>query len=75
MIVCPSLVTPSLSAIGAEYRRNGLVDELGGLWTAYQLAAKRAGLNPDKYDIDIIELPHQQSFDLSLLFGAYLDWT
>jgi protease-4 len=41
---------------GVKGKKNGLVDEIGGLMTALSIARKKAGFEPDE-EIDIIEIP------------------
>ncbi len=44
---------------GRQARQNGLVDELGGLSRAIELAAERIGLGPDE-PVRVIHLPRQR---------------
>jgi protease-4 len=55
---------------GLDGKKNGLVDELGGMWKAIEIAADRAGLNMSKDDIQFVELPKREAFDFSALFGG-----
>ena len=52
---------------GAHGRRNGLVDELGGLWRALQIAKGQAGLPPAR-DIEIVEGPKLGKIDFGRLW-------
>ncbi len=53
---------------GTDAKERGLVDEIGSLYTAIEIAKKKAGLRPgDK--IEIVEGPDPQPFSLSLLLG------
>ena len=49
---------------GYDGKENGLVDILGGLETAIQIARDRAGICP-KADVEIVELPEKGWFDMS----------
>ncbi len=49
---------------GYDGKENGLVDVLGGLETAIQIARERAGIS-SKADVDIVELPEKGWFDMS----------
>ncbi|MGH7494073.1 MAG: S49 family peptidase [bacterium] len=61
---------------GLEGKANGLVDELGGLFTALALAKQRAGLD-ESDEVEIVEIPRYKGwFDLHSRFsplGARLD--
>jgi protease IV len=50
---------------GAQAKERGLVDELGGLERAMEIARKRAGL-PDGADLRVVEYPEAPSFLESL---------
>ena len=53
---------------GTDARERMLVDEIGSLYTAIEIAKEKAGLKPtDK--IEIVEGPEPQSFSLPMLFG------
>ncbi|MFZ4620733.1 MAG: signal peptide peptidase SppA [Bacteroidota bacterium] len=47
---------------GIDGKANGLVDELGGLETAINIAKEKAGLNKDQY-IEIVEMPKKGLFN------------
>ena len=49
---------------GYDGKENGLVDVLGGLETAIQIARERAGISA-KTDVEIVELPEKGWFDMS----------
>jgi protease-4 len=49
---------------GVRGHKNGLVDELGGLWRSLQIAKSAAGLPPDR-NIDLVEGPGLGKFDWS----------
>jgi protease IV len=49
---------------GSRAKELGLVDEIGGLERAIEIAASRAGLKPDGYRLRV--LPHRRSFIESL---------
>ncbi|MBI5022022.1 MAG: signal peptide peptidase SppA [Ignavibacteriales bacterium] len=49
---------------GYDGKENGLVDVLGGLQKAVQIAKERANICPEQ-EVDIIELPEKGLFDLS----------
>ena len=51
---------------GKRALEKGLVDRLGGLDTAIQLAKEKAGLNPEA-EIRLVELPRPALFDPALL--------
>ena len=57
---------------GLDGKQNGLVDVLGGLETAINIAKKRAGI-PKDHDITIIEMPKKGLIDFGMfipkLFG------
>lgn len=46
---------------GLEGKRIGLVDELGGLWTAIMIAREKVGI-PDDREVKIVELPKKGLF-------------
>ena len=58
---------------GLEGKQNGLVDVLGGLETAINIAKERAGIQKDQ-SVTIIEMPKKGLFDFSMfmpkLFGV-----
>jgi protease-4 len=58
---------------GLDGKQNGLVDVLGGLETAINIAKERAGI-PKDHDITIIEMPKKGLIDFSMfmpkLFGV-----
>jgi protease IV len=51
---------------GYDGRQNGLVDVLGGLETAIQIARDRAGI-PHEQDVNIVEYPEKGWIDMSFL--------
>lgn len=55
---------------GADGKLNGLVDVLGGLDTAIEIAVKRAGLKNNLYDI--IEMPERPLINLSKFMPSLL---
>ena len=60
---------------GIDGKRIGLVDELGGLWTAIMIAREKAGI-PEKQEVKFIELPeigliNPEMFQLKM-FGVKL---
>lgn len=58
---------------GLDGKKNGLVDVLGGLETAINIAKERAGIPKDQ-DVTILEMPKKGLFDFSVfvpkLFGT-----
>ena len=53
---------------GSDAKERMLVDEIGSLYTAIEIAKEKAGIRPgDKFEI--VEGPEPQPFSLSLLFG------
>jgi protease-4 len=61
---------------GYDGKQNGLVDVLGGLETAIQIARDRAGICP-KQDVKIVEYPEKGLIDMSFLqpklFGVSIE--
>ncbi len=57
---------------GLDGKQNGLVDVLGGMETAINIAKERAGIQKDR-DVTIIEMPKKELIDFSMfmpkLFG------
>jgi protease IV len=51
---------------GIDAKRNGLVDELGGLDLAVKIARERAGIRPDE-EVTVLEMPPKGLFDFSKL--------
>ena len=58
---------------GSDGLANGLVDELGGLETALEIAKVKAGIPADQ-EIDIVQMPEAPLFDPNIfmpkLFGV-----
>ncbi len=54
---------------GISAKENGLVDVLGGLAKAIEIAKEKAGYPPDDI-VRIIQYPEDKLFDLSLLFSS-----
>jgi protease-4 len=46
---------------GRQARQNGLVDQLGGLWTAIGVAKQRAGIAADE-EVELVVFPPRRSF-------------
>lgn len=46
---------------GRQARQNGLVDNLGGLWTAITIAKQRAKIPPDE-EVELVVYPKRRSF-------------
>lgn len=59
---------------GYDGKENGLVDVLGGLQKAVQIAKERANICPDQ-EIEIIELPEKGLFDLSQFMPKLLPFS
>lgn len=61
---------------GFDGKQNGLVDVLGGLETAIQIAKERAKIRPTQ-DVKIVEFPEKGLFDMSFLtpklFGVSIE--
>lgn len=55
---------------GADGFNNGLVDVLGGLETAINIAVEKSGLKNKEYEI--LEMPERPLIDLSKLFPSFL---
>jgi protease-4 len=56
---------------GSDAQKNGLVDEIGSLYTAIQIAKQKAGIPADK-KVKFVEYPAGKYFDLSMLLGGIL---
>lgn len=56
---------------GYDGKENGLVDVLGGLQTAIQIAKNKAGICP-KMDVEIVEYPEKGLFDMSIFMPKLL---
>jgi len=54
---------------GLSAKNNGLVDELGGLWKAIEIAKNMAGYDQND-DVRIIQYPKSELFDISKLLSA-----
>ncbi|MDI6765834.1 MAG: signal peptide peptidase SppA [Bacteroidota bacterium] len=59
---------------GNDGKENGLVDVLGGLETAIQIAKERAGICP-KMDVTIVEYPEKGLFDMSAFMPKLLPFS
>lgn len=59
---------------GYDGKENGLVDVLGGLQKAVQIAKEKANICPDQ-DVEIIELPEKGLFDLSQFMPKLLPFS
>ncbi len=56
---------------GTAGKENGLIDELGGLWLALQMAKDAAGIDPDM-PVRIVEGPGLGNFDLGMFAPSLL---
>lgn len=57
---------------GSDAQKNGLVDEIGSLYTAIQIAKLKAGIPADK-KVKFVEYPAGKYFDLSMLLGGIIN--
>ena len=57
---------------GLDGKQNGLVDVLGGLETAINIAKERAGISKD-HDITIVEMPEKGLLDFSMFMPKLFD--
>jgi protease-4 len=57
---------------GLDGKQNGLVDVLGGMETAINIAKERAGIQKDQ-DVTIIEMPKKELIDFSMFMPKLFD--